>query len=170
MTAAAPFAAEVGNLVVALDGRAVTRDTCREVCRLLAPVRATVCDARPPHMRPGDYLEVRVGPMDWLPGRGGWCNLRLSDPLLNRYQPQVVFAAAPDPRVIAHEVGHAVMTPQGVGFSHHPDPRNLMHDPPGEAWTSDQRRAGWAIRQAYFEATPDRFRWRRPAGWEIEAQ
>lgn len=164
--AAAPFAVETHRyvgLVVVLDGRGVTPDTCREVARLLRPVRPAVCDARPPHMRPGDYVTVWVGPMDWLPGRSGWANVALG-PATPRYTPQAVHAAAADPRVIAHEVGHALL-----GFGHSPAAGNLMHDPPGEAWTLDQRRRGWDAMSAYYQATPAQFRWRRPAVWVVEA-
>lgn len=159
---ARPFAADNGWFVVVLDGKAVTRDHCRATARLLAPVRATVTDARPPHMRPGDYVEVRVGPMDWAPGRSGYANVLLTDQT-QRYTPQVVYSSEPHPGVMAHEAMHTLL-----GFGHHPDPRNLMHAWPGAELDEVQLRIARPARNRFVLGTTPGQTWRWPAGWDVE--
>ena len=158
-----PFAVESGHFVVVIDARFDVRWLCREVAVLLAPIRATVVDTRPGWMRPGDYVECRIGPMDWLEGRSGWSNVLVGE-LTPRYTPQVVHALVPDDRIVAHEVAHTLL-----GFDHNQNPNNLMHDPPGTEWTNAQRRLAWDRKEKYVGVTKGtQFRWRRQPGWTIE--
>jgi hypothetical protein len=164
-----PFCVDNGPLVLVLDGDGVTPELCRRTAEVLRRFWASVTDARPFWMRPGDYLTVWVGRTDWQPGVSGWSNVRLRADT-PRYTPQVIHVAVPDERWIAHEFGHCVLT--GSNADHEPEPGFVMSSPPGRSWRASDIQAGWANRRAYLAGTVGGNRWQdgRPAdaGWAVE--